>query len=290
MPARAASAAAVGPLGSSPRTASPIAATTASTSARPSPPSSSSSSASASASALSSSVFSTVGVYRSPLTSRPLVRTLVVALLALVGSRVKIELRNESTVRGVVESVDKQGNMAMVQASVQRQGEKISGGGSNGGRPAPPPLAFLFLPSRSIRFVHIPASVGDATVLLTNYEQRLDANLQEYQRKKRLGRYTSREAQLKNVAQKEARLAREIAAEEAAAAAAAAANDPAAIEAKKEETRRKQRESMAGGSSTWTPPVAATIAADSAATAASSAAAAVAPNPPDEESNKRRKI
>lgn len=268
------------------------AAAAAAASPRPSPPASGSpaTAATAAAGGAASSVFSTVGVYRSPLTSRPLVRTLVVALLALVGSRVKIDLRNECTVRGMLESVDKQGNMALVQASTQRPGEK------NGDRKSAPSLEFMFLPARSVRFVHIPTSLGSASALLSRYEQRMDSNLLEYQRKKRLGRYTSREAQLKNVAKKEERLAREIAAEEAAAAAAAAAaDDPVAVELKKEETKRKQRESMAG--STWRPPSAATSTAivtaiaSPAAVASSSAAASAAANPPEEDaSNKRRKI
>jgi small nuclear ribonucleoprotein (snRNP)-like protein len=153
------------------------------------------------------------GLYRSPLSSRPLVRTLVALLQAMVGHVVRVELRNESALRGRLEEVDAQGNLRLAAATYMRP----SGGGRAPGAAAavsaaapPPPLDSVFVAGRSVRYVHIPDRV-DGAALLTAHESQLDRRLLESRRRKRAGRMGTWEDQQRAVDKKEAALAKEMA-------------------------------------------------------------------------------
>lgn len=70
-------------------------------------------------------------------------------------------------------------------------------------------LEHLFIPGRSVRYVVLPDRV-DGAAALTAHETRLDNALLEYRRRKRQGKYLSREEQIKQVEKKQAKLAAEM--------------------------------------------------------------------------------
>jgi small nuclear ribonucleoprotein (snRNP)-like protein len=153
-------------------------------------------------------------IYRSPLSSRPLVRTLVAVLQALVGRVVRVELRNESWTRGTLEEVGPQGNLRLSNATTHRPaGYMPPPSSSSSSPPATTVLEHMFIPGRSVRYVVLPDRV-DAAAALTAHEGRLDAALLEYRRRKRQGKFTTREEQEKQVERKQAKLAKEIEREE----------------------------------------------------------------------------
>lgn len=157
------------------------------------------------------------GLYRSPLSSRPLVRTLVALLQAMVGHVVRVELRNESALRGRLEEVDAQGNLRLAAATYMRPsgggrapGATAAGGAAASAAAPPPPLDSVFVAGRSVRYVHIPDRV-DGAALLTAHESQLDRRLLESRRRKRAGRMGTWEDQQRAVDRKEAALAKEMA-------------------------------------------------------------------------------
>lgn len=161
-------------------------------------------------------------LYRSPLTSRPLLRTLHAVLHALVGLQVRIELKNESSVRGRLEEVDKGGNLrltACVTATARKNGPGVDESTADS----------MFVPGRAVRYVHLPDRV-DVRQVLTRWEGGLDDRLLQYRRRKRQGKFTTREEQERQIDSKERKLADEIRREREAAAAAgggAGAGEPA---------------------------------------------------------------
>lgn len=146
-------------------------------------------------------------VYRSPLTSRPLVRTLSALLAALVGMQVSTELKSDWWVRGTLEAVDPRGNMRFTQATMQRASGMSHGKQSSS--VSAPLLSNLFVPGRSVRYVVLPSGV-DGRRALESHESRMDDRLAQYKRKKRSGKYITREEQEKAVTKKQRKLDEEM--------------------------------------------------------------------------------
>jgi small nuclear ribonucleoprotein (snRNP)-like protein len=164
-------------------------------------------------------------LYRSPLSSRPLVRTLNAVLTSLISHTVRVELRNESWVSGRLEDVDVQGNLKLSNATSHRPAGSCPPPAYRGAPAAQRsngPLENLFIAGRCIRYVILPDRV-DGAAELTRYETQLDKIMLEFKRKKLIGKRVSREQQRKEVENKEVRLAAEMAAAAADMAAATAA-------------------------------------------------------------------
>jgi small nuclear ribonucleoprotein (snRNP)-like protein len=142
-------------------------------------------------------------LYRSPLSSRPLLRTLHAVLHALVGLQVRIELKNESQVRGKLEEVDKGGNLRLTTCTTSSAYKDRPGVRSHSAEA-------MFVPGRAIRYVHLPDRV-DVRQVLTKHENGLDERLLQYRRRKRQGKFTTREQQERQIDLKERKLAEEMA-------------------------------------------------------------------------------
>jgi small nuclear ribonucleoprotein (snRNP)-like protein len=150
-------------------------------------------------------------VWRSALTSRPLFRTLVVVLQSMVGMWVRVELRNETSVRGKLEEVDGKTNMRLSQATIDgKQGAKTSKRAqTNTAGACTATLECVFVPGRHVRYVHLPDRL-DVSATLDAYESNRDNQLLEYKRKKRKGKFATREEQEKQVLKKQAKLEQEM--------------------------------------------------------------------------------
>lgn len=78
---------------------------------------------------------------------------------ALVGVRVVVELRYDTIIRGMVESVDDNMNLTMTGVSMQQ----LQGSAQT--------LEFLYIKGRHIRFIHLPGSL-DAARLVESHKAR----------------------------------------------------------------------------------------------------------------------
>jgi small nuclear ribonucleoprotein (snRNP)-like protein len=116
---------------------------------------------------------------------------------------VEVELKNESAYRGRLEEVDRAGNLRFSQARLIKSAT------------SPPPSALsptldsLFLPGRSLRYLELPDRV-DGVATLIRHERKLDDQLTQWKRKKRSGKFITREEQEKQVEKKQRKLQQEM--------------------------------------------------------------------------------
>lgn len=164
-------------------------------------------------------------LYRSSLTSRPLLRTLHAVLASLVGFNVTVELKNGLSTRGTLREVDtKVGSIILGECTIYgRKGGGVSSTTTK--MRVPTKVDSLYLPGHGVRYIHLPDRV-DIRSLLTRWEGGQDERLLQYKRKKRQGKFTTREEQERQIDIKERKLAIEM---EATAAAAAAAQRPTSL-------------------------------------------------------------
>ena len=92
-------------------------------------------------------------------------KSLAVLLQALEGTRVVVELRNDTIIRGTLESADQHMSLILIAASVEplQQPKK--------------PVDFLFLKGKHIRYVHMGNSVDPQTIIEQNRSRIRQAKL-----------------------------------------------------------------------------------------------------------------
>ena len=80
-------------------------------------------------------------------------KSLSCLLQALEGTRVVVELRNDTIIRGTLESADQHMSMVLLEASVEplQQPKKFA--------------EFLFLKGKHIRYVHMASSLDPSTIV-----------------------------------------------------------------------------------------------------------------------------
>jgi small nuclear ribonucleoprotein (snRNP)-like protein len=80
-------------------------------------------------------------------------KTLCCVLQCLAGMKLKVELQNESEVRGTLEYIDRHMNMKLVQCTVKAVQKRVHA------------VEHIFLPGTKIRFIHVPDDVDIGTAL-----------------------------------------------------------------------------------------------------------------------------